>query len=116
MECIDKGDIVGTLFVDFRKAFDLVDHPILLNKLYLYKFSHSAIKWFESYLSNRQQAIVFNNRLSYFERVRSGVPQGSILGPTLFLVFINDLPLTLKHCKWDFYADDATVHVQSKDL
>ena len=96
MECIDKGDIFGTLFVDFRKAFDLVDHSVLLSKHHLYKFSRS--------LSNRHQAVAFNNGLSDFEHVRSGVPQGSILGPTLFLIFTNDLPVTLKHCKSDFYA------------
>ena len=94
----------------------MVDHPILLSKIHLYKFSRSTIKWFESYLSNSQEAIAFNNGLSDFEHVRSGVPQGSILGPTLFLIFINDLPLTLKHCKSDFYSDDATVNTHSKDL
>ena len=58
MECIDKGDIVGTLFLDFRKAFDLVDHKILMDKLSLYHFSPSALRWFDSYLDGRHQAIL----------------------------------------------------------
>ena len=113
--CIDKGDIIGTLFVDFRKAFDVVDHSILINKLHLYKFSPNAVRWFQSYLSCRQQAIVCDVGLTDFVKIRSGVPQGSILGPILFLLFINDLPLFLKYCNSDFYADDATFHTNGKD-
>ena len=85
MECIDKGDIVGTLFLDFRKAFDLVDHKILMDKLSLYHFSPSALRWFDSYLDGRHQAILSETGLTEFANIRYGVPQGSILGPTLFL-------------------------------
>ena len=105
----------ATLFIDFRKAFDVVDHQILIRKLQVYKFSTTAIKWFESYLELRQQATVSDNGLSNFAQVRSGVPQGSILGPTLFLLFINDLPLVLKHYKADLYADDATFHTHGNN-
>ena len=83
MQCIDKGDIVGSLFVDFRKAFNVVDHSILLNKLIKYKFNRRTMDWFTSYLSNQQQAVNSGKGLSAFKQVRTGVPQGSILGPTL---------------------------------
>ena len=102
MHCIDKGDIVGSLFVDFRKAFDVVDHSILLKKLIHYKFSNKSMNWFVSYLSNRQQAVESGKGLSEFEHIKFSVPQGSILGPTLFLLFINDLPLFMKYCYSDF--------------
>ena len=84
MECIDKGDMIGALFMDFRKAFDLVDHKILLHKLSLYKFDSSSLEWFRSYLSYRQQTIDSEKGLADYTTVISGVPQGSILGPSLF--------------------------------
>ena len=115
MENIDKGDIIGSLFIDFRKAFDMVDHLLLLKKLTHYKLSNASLNWFQSYLSNRVQCIKSDNGMSEFSEMLSGVPRGSILGPTLFLLFINDLPLYLKHCLADLYADDSTVHVSGKN-
>ena len=115
MTSIDNGDIVGTLFIDFRKAFNMVDHTLLIIKLEYYKFSYSSLSWFKSYLRTRLQAIMSEQGLSEFAQILSGVPQGSILGPTLFLLFINDLPLSLNHCTADFYADDSTLHISDKN-
>ena len=115
-ECIDRGDLIGALFLDFRKAFDLVDHSILIKKLSIYKFSSPAIQWFKSYLDNRQQTIKCDKGFTDFLNILSGVPQGSILGPTLFLLFINDLPLCFQHCSSDLYADDTTVHTKDSSV
>ena len=114
MRYIDQDDLVGTLFIDFRKAFDVVDHALLLKKLSFYKFIDRALQWFTSYLSTRLQAIRSDQGLSEFSQTLSGVPQGSILGPTIFLLFINDLPFCIKYCSSDFYADDSILHVSGK--
>ncbi|MCG8046530.1 MAG: reverse transcriptase domain-containing protein [Candidatus Thiodiazotropha endolucinida] len=116
MSYIDRGNLVGSLFIDFRKAFDVVDHSILLNKLSLYKLNELSLQWFSSYLLNRKQAVANGQGHSDYIEIKSGVPQGSILGPTLFLLFINDLPLFTEYCFCDFYADDATLHTNGNNL
>ena len=114
MACIDRGDIVGSVFLDFRKAFDLVDHSILIDKLSLYKCQGPDLNLISSYLKSRQQDIDGGKGLSTPANIKSGVPQGSILGPTLFLIFINDLPLHMEYCDIDLFADDATFHANGK--
>ena len=84
LKAVNDGKLTGCVMVDFRKAFDLVDHKILLNKLKCYKCDVNCLSWFESYLSNRTQRISLNNNLSAPASVKCGVPQGSILGPLLF--------------------------------
>ena len=117
LKSINDGKLVGCAMIDFRKAFDLVDHQVLLNKLRIYRFSDLGLSWFKSYLSNRAQQVVINNSSSTSDDVVCGVPQGSISGPLLFLLFINDLPLSLKHfpISVDLYADDTTLYGTASD-
>ena len=76
--------MIGVVLVDFKKAFDLVDHKILLSKIKLYGIDNEALMWFNTYLAHRQQQVSLNDNESDFETVTFGVPQGSILGPLLF--------------------------------
>ena len=90
---IDNGLPNGVIFIDLKKAFDTIDHAILLQKLQIYGVDQNSIKFFESYLSNRSQRCCVNDELSEAVPITCGVPQSSNLGPLLFLIYINDLPI-----------------------
>ena len=104
------GRHVSATFLDLRKAFDVVNHEILLNKLkWQYNFDEKVINWFKNYLSNRQQYTKINEAKSPLENINCGVPQGSILGPTLFTLYINDLENVFTASKVYLYADDTVI-------
>lgn len=110
LEAINSGTMIGVVMVDFKKAFDLVDHKVLLKKMKHYKLSDDALSWFSSYLLNRKQKVSINNAMSEDAYILDGVPQGSILGPLLFIMFINDLPLYTNSANTDMYADDTNLY------
>ena len=89
----------------------MVDHSILFKKLANSRLNSKCMAWFTPYLSDRLHAVDHGKGFSAFTYIKSGVSQGSIIGPTLFLLFINDLPLFMNYCYSDFFADDATLHI-----
>ena len=108
---LDENHVSGLLLIDYRKAFDIVDHEILMLKLGAYGLSASASRWFASYLERRRQGVSIDGKVSNWLEVPHGVPQGSILGPLLFIIYINDLPLHVltDDVDLDLYADDTTI-------
>ena len=112
---MDKGNIPINIYLDMSKAFDILDHRILIDKLKYYGITGTALDLFISYLSNRKQYVDFKGIKSNTLDIKSGVPQGSILGPLLFIIFINDFSKSSNLFDFIIYADDTSLSSTLKD-
>ena len=113
---IDKGELALGIYLDLKKAFDTVNHLILLSKLEHYGFRGHVNQFISSYLKNRNQFTVVNGSKSDIMRIDTGVPQGSVLGPLFFLLYINDITSNLQHSKATLFADDTSLLLHHKNL
>lgn len=111
-----NGKMNTVIFLDIKKAFDTVDHDILLKKMMAYGISGSELEFFESYLRNRVQYCNINGSVSGFRKISCGVPQGSILGPLLFLIYMNDLPDAVDNVNITMFADDTSLSKAFKNI
>ena len=108
---LDSGKFVAAAFVDFKKAFDSVSHEILVKKLnHHFGITGSLLAWLKDYLNDRHQFTTLNGTHSDLASVSTGIPQGSVLGPTLFTLFTNDLPSSIVSGSLYMYADDTTIY------
>ena len=106
-QALDNGDSVCAAFLDLRKAFDSLDHCLLLQCLFDLGVSGVELKWFTDYLSQRRQRVKYGAKFSDWGSVLGGIPQGSALGPLLFLIYVNDMPLQVEHSSLLQFADDT---------
>ena len=113
---ISINKLCGALFIDFAKAFDVINHDLLLRKLTLYGLSANTLSLICSFLNSRLRKVSLKDNQSDFKTVLFGVPQGSVLGPLLFSIYINDLPLHIPSAQCDMLADDTTIHTSGQDV
>ena len=106
---LEKGKQIDTIYMDFKKAFDTVPHRRLIGKLKSYHISAELTRWIENFLEEREQHVGINGKVSRWHKIMSGIPQGSVLGPFLFVLYINDLPDTLESTPY-MYADDTKIY------
>ncbi len=116
LDALSRKQIAMLLLIDFSRAFDMVDHDILLHKLQHYGIRGVANQWFKSYLKDRSQYVYINGKISSQQKLKYSVPQGSILGPLLFIIYINDLPKINHLVRFILYADDANIIITGETL
>ena len=104
------------MFIDLSKAFDTVDHEILISKIDNYGIKGTNLKWFKDYLTNRKQCINYDNKMTTTQTIKCGVPQGSILGPLLFILYVNDLHRTSNLLDFILFADDTNIFYTDKNI
>ena len=112
---MDEGLLTGAVFIDLRKAFNSVDHDLLIKKLESYGFKNNELNWFKSYLSDRKQVVSVGKEISDYCLIMSRAPQGSILGPLSFVLFINYLPEVLTKCQILMYADNTVTYFSASN-
>ena len=111
-KAMDKKLVTCGIFLDFSKAFDTINHDILLSKLYRYGIRGNPLRWFENYLYNRNQVFKIGDTISSSQTIICGIPQGSTLGPLLFLLYINDLPNCSSKLSFRIFADDTNMFIK----
>jgi hypothetical protein len=116
LENVNEKEKTGLCFLDIRKCFDTIDHNILIYKLNKYGIQGTALSWFKSYLTNRSQVVTINNTVSSTKPINIGVPQGTILGPILFLIFVNDISNHVLNSSINIYADDVVLYYSHNDI
>ena len=114
IDCVKCNKMTGVMKLDLSAAFDLVDHPILLKKLELLGFDQAAVTWFCSYLTAKSHCVYIDGKFSVFSEVNVGVPQGSVLGPLLYILFVKDLPEVV-HCHGNG-QDETLFSMNCKDF
>ena len=115
-KAMDKKLVTCGIFLDFSKAFDTINHDILVSKLYRYGIRGNPLRWFENYLYNRNQVVKIGDTISSSQTIICGIPQGSTLGPLLFLLYINDLPICSSKLSFRIFADDTNMFYTSNNL
>ncbi|KAJ4447455.1 hypothetical protein ANN_09462 [Periplaneta americana] len=113
-EAMDRGEVTALTLLDFSNAFGSVDIDLLLAKMKALHLSDNTLSWMDSYLRDCQQCVSLDNQFSQWRYTKAGVPQGSVLGPLLFSIYINDISKNLQYCRYHLYADDLQLYIHSR--